>query len=82
MSRGKTKDELFILRVYELSLQADDPEIHLNRYDVGKSIGLAPKGVDTICVLLMQANFLKKAGPVDVYITPQGQALAQLLLSE
>jgi hypothetical protein len=80
IERARTKDEKFMLRLYEeASKQADigDP---LDRYVIGQAIGLQAKAVDTICTLLAQANFIKKKGPAEVSITPHGIKLVESLL--
>lgn len=77
-----TKDERFVLGIYESALQHGDPYAVLNKYEVGTHVGLAPKAVDTICKLLLQANFIKKKGPEEIYLTKHGEALALRLRSE
>lgn len=78
---GKTKEERYLLRIYELALKAGDLQHPLNRYDAGKTISLSPKGVDAICHVLMRANFLKKGeNPDQVVITKRGEELALTLL--
>lgn len=79
--RSRTKDELIILRLYELAQEAGDMDAEFDRYEVGKSIGMAQRGVDTICNLLAQANFIKKVDNKMVRLTSQGERLALLLLS-
>lgn len=70
--QSRTKDESFMLKLYEEALllpEIDDP---LDRYHIGQLVGLQAKAVDTICNLLAQANFVKKHGPKEISITPQG----------
>lgn len=71
-----------MLALRDEALKAGDPEAPFNRYDIGKKIGLHPRGVDTICTLLLQANFIKKDNDKDVYITEQGYRLIDDLLSD
>jgi hypothetical protein len=80
--KARTKDEKFLLSLYEMAMQGDDPYAPKNKYEVGHRVGLAPKGVNTICVLLCQANFIKKAGDEEVYLTKHGENLVLRLLSE
>lgn len=54
----------------------------LNRYEMGAKANLHPKAVDAICRLLVQANFIRKAGEEDVRLTPHGLQLAERLLGE
>ena len=82
MTKARTKDEKFILTLYEAAAKTDNIETPFNRYEIGHQIGLHPKGVDTICTLLLQANFIKKEGKEDIYITEHGVKLVKKLLSE
>jgi len=79
---SKTKDEQFVLWLYRTAKEAGDPELPLNRYDVGAKANLNPKAVDAICRLLVQANFIRKAGEDEVRLTPHGMLLAERLLGE
>lgn len=76
---GKTKDERYLLKFYETAAEKGDPEMALNRDDVGASIGFSPKVVKTICTLLGQANFIKKQGADMISLTPHGIKLAEEL---
>lgn len=80
--KGKTRDELFIVRAYESAMGLGDVEATLDRYEVGKLAGLTAKGVDAVTVLLAQANFIKKQGPTQFHLTKNGEMLALRLLSE
>ncbi len=79
---GKTKDERFLLRLYEMARECDDPKTPLNRDAVGKTIGLSPKASKTICNLLAQANFIRKYNHDEIYLTDQGIQLAKQLQKE
>ena len=79
---AKTKEEKFLVAVYETALAFGDFSHEVNRYTVGQKIGLHPKGIDTICNQLAQANFIKKCGPEQVIVTPNGLALVQEILGE
>ena len=81
-SKSHTKDEKIILCLYETALQAGDLHTRFSRYDIGKKIGLHPKGIDTICVLLLQANFIKKGDGDEIFLTQNGENLALRLLKE
>lgn len=80
--KGRTRDEMFILRAYEVAMQQEDLEAVLDKYEIGRLAGLTAKGVDAIFNLLAQANFVKKLGPVDFKLTKNGENLALRLLSE
>lgn len=83
MSRhNRTKDENFMLSLYEEAEKTGDLENALDRYQVGIAAHISPKGVDTICKLLIQANFIKKSSENEVYLTPHGIKLVQNLRLE
>lgn len=83
MSRhNRTKDENFILGLYEEAEKAGDLEGPIDRYQAGIAAHIAPKGVDTICKLLLQANFIKKASESEIYLTPNGIRLVESLRLE
>lgn len=79
---SKTKDEQLILMAYKEAEKRGDMRAYLNRYEIGKLIGISPKATDTICVLLAQANFIKKVDAKTFYLTPNGIELALRLLDE
>jgi hypothetical protein len=74
---GRTKDESFMLRLYEEASKQADVEEPLNRYHIGQLIGLQKKATDTICQTLMQTNFIKKQGLEDISLTPHGIKLIE-----
>ena len=83
MSRkNRTKDENFILSLYEVANKTGDLEQPIDRYIVGDVAHIHPKGVDTICKLLIQANFIKKFTENEVYLTPNGIKLVEQLRLE
>lgn len=83
MSRhNRTKDENFIMCLYEEAEKTGDLEGALDRYQVGLAANIHPKGVDTICKLLIQANFIKKASENEIYLTPHGIKLVEKLRLE
>lgn len=82
MSARWTKDERFIICAYEEGLKKGDTHAVLNRYDIGKLSGLTSKGVNAVGTLLAQANFIKKVGDEEMYLTKNGEELALRLLSE
>lgn len=80
--KHRTKDEIFIICLYEEAEKSGSTRNIRNRYEVGKCAKLHPKAVDTICKLLVQANFIKKEGSANIYLTKNGEELALRLLSE
>lgn len=79
---ARTKEEKFLVAVFETATSLGDSSQEVNRYSVGQKIGLHPRGIDTICNQLAQANFIKKRGPEEIMITPNGLALIQEILGE
>lgn len=79
---GKTKDEQFVISLYQAGQEAGDIERPFNRYEIGERAHLHPKAVDAICKLLIQANFIKKSGEEEIYLTEHGEKLALRLLTE
>ena len=83
MSRyNRTKDENYILSLYEEAEKTGNLEGAIDRYQAGRSANINEKGVDTICKLLIQANFIKKASENEVYLTPNGVKLVERLRLE
>lgn len=77
--RARTKDESFMMRLYDEASKQPSLETPFDRYQIGKSVGLHPKAVDTICNLLAQANFIRKQGKIEISITPHGVKLVEQL---
>jgi hypothetical protein len=77
--KARTKDESFMIRLHLEALKLPEIDDALDRYVIGEMVGLNKKAVDTICVLLAQANFIKKHGPIDISITPNGIRLVETI---
>lgn len=83
MSRkGHTKDERFLVALFDAAKERGDVNMAVNRFEIGKLIGLNPKGINIICRNLLQCNFLKKSGEEDVALTANGLALLANLFEE
>lgn len=82
MKKATTKDELFLLKLYELATKKGDPEQEIDRYEIGKAIGMNNHGIDTIIKHLAQANFIKKCSDQCIYLTPHGIKLVEHLKTE
>ena len=78
----RTKDENFIMSLYEEAEKTGALENPVDRYLAGMAAHISPKGVDTICKLLLQANFIKKENESEVYLTPHGIKLVEKLRLE
>lgn len=79
---ARTKEEKFLVAVYEAAMALGDFSHEVNKYTIGQNIGLHPRGIDTICNQLAQANFIKKRGQEDVTITTNGLNLVKEILGE
>lgn len=77
---AKTKEERFLLAVYDTAKTLGSPYASVDRYQVGQAIGLHPRGIDTICKELLQTNFIKKQGDRMVFLTKHGEQLVMQLL--
>jgi hypothetical protein len=77
--RSTTKDELFLLKLYEMASKLGSPEEEVDRFAVGRAIGQNDKGISAIVNLLAQANFVKKGEGEAIYLTPHGLKLVASL---
>jgi len=82
MKKATTKDELFLLKLYEMALKKGGPEEPVDRYSIGKAIGMQDHGIDNIIKHLAQANFIKKCTDNRIYLTPHGIKLVEHLKLE
>ena len=82
MKKATTKDELFLLKLYELAVAKGGPEEEVDRYVIGKAIGQNDHGIDTIIKHLAQANFIKKCPGDSIYLTLHGIRLVESLRKE
>lgn len=80
--KSRTSDEKFIIAIYLAQEKVEEENHPFDLYEIGHSIGLHPRGVNAISKLLLQANFIRKAGQDMVYITEHGASLAKRLLEE
>lgn len=81
-NRATTKDEKFMICLFEEASKLSDFDASFDRYQIGARVGLQAKAVETICVLLAQANFIKKRSVNEVSITPHGIKLVERILNE
>ncbi len=79
---SRTKDENFMLCLYQAALEQDELDQPLDKYEIGQKASLNPKAVQAITRLLIQANFICKVGEEQVRLTPHGAKLAIRLLEE
>ena len=80
--KATTKDELFLVKLYQMALALGDPHEEVDRYAIGRAIGQNDRGINAISRLLAQANFIKNGEGTAVYLTPHGLNLVHQLLEQ
>ena len=80
--KATTKDELFLVKLYQMALERGDPHEEVDRYAIGRAIGQNDRGINAISRLLAQANFIKNGEGAAVYLTPHGLNLVHQLLEQ
>lgn len=80
--KSVTKDESFLLKLYEIAMQRGDPQTPVDRFEIGRAIGQNDRGANIIARDLAQANFVKKGEEDAVYLTDNGLRLVHTLLGE
>lgn len=78
--RSYTKDERFLIALYEQAKLAGDHKTPFSRFTIGESIGLQERAIKTISRDLLQCNFIKKNGEEEVFLTANGLSLVEKLL--
>ena len=73
--KATTKDELFLLKLYEMADKLGDPTTPLDRFLIGRAIGQNDHAIGNIIRHLAQANFIKKTDENCVALTQNGIAL-------
>ena len=77
--KATTKDELFLLKLYELASKSGDFRLEIDRFFIGRAIGQNDRGANVIARDLAAANFIKKGEGNAVYLTDHGLRLVQFL---
>lgn len=77
--KARTVEEKFLLAAHDAALLIGDEDSEVNRYIIGQSIGLNPRGINTTCNVLAQANFIKKRGEENIIVTQQGRELIKVI---
>lgn len=72
-----TKDENFLLKIYETALSQGDMELQIDFVDLGRALKQKDRAIKTIVRDLTQANFVKKIDESTVVLTKNGINLAQ-----
>lgn len=80
--KAMTKDEIFVLKLYDLSMQLGGPHEQIDCLEIARSIGQNTKGAQVIARDLAQANFIKKAEGNRVYLTDHGVKLVLQIMEQ
>lgn len=80
---AKTREEKFILKLYEAALLQGEWDSYVDSVKVAKAIGVRENSFKTILQLLTQGNFIKKPrGVTEVCLTEHGLKLVKSLLGK
>ncbi|MDR3623668.1 MAG: hypothetical protein P4L16_00825 [Chlamydiales bacterium] len=79
---GRTKEEHYILKLYELAKKSGSQLNSKDCFAVGSELGLSEKVVKPIVNILTQANFIKKTGEKSIALTSRGEELVKNLLGQ
>lgn len=80
--KATTKDELFLVKLYEMAREQGDHYAPFDRFQIARAIGQNDRGGNVIARDLAQANFVKKADGDEVRLTDHGLKLVRMLLNE
>lgn len=80
--KAMTKDEIFVLKLYELSMQLGTPYEQINYLEIARAIGQNNRGAQVIARDLAQANFIKKAKEDRIYLTDHGLKLVNEIMEQ
>lgn len=75
--KRKSKEELFLEKLYQLAELKGDPEQEVDRYEVGGILGANPRAIDNIVQVLTKNNFIKRGEETLVFLTPLGIRFVQ-----
>ncbi len=82
MSKGGiTKEERYLLALYEMVKDLEDPEEPVDSYTVGLSVGITIRQVDAITTQLIRTNFIRRSDKHWISLTPNGLDLINSLLN-
>lgn len=70
--KGRTPDEKFLIRLYQVAHESGDPYKAIDYRGIAVSLGQKESAVKNIVKLLAQANFIKKLGDTTILLTPHG----------
>jgi len=80
MKKGYTKDELYLIKFHKMAIELGHETAEVDRYAVGRAVGLNDRAVDAATQNLLKANFLKKGEGSNLYLTSNGLRLLKELI--
>ncbi len=80
MKKGYTKDEIYLIRLHKMAIECGDETAEIDRYKVGRAVGMNDRAVDAATQHLLKANFLKKGEGNALYLTSNGLHLIKILM--
>ncbi len=80
MMAAKTKEERFVVELYDQAEDLGDFEEFIEVSKVADAVGLGPKAIKNVLNTLAGANFIRKRSPNQVALTQNGIRLAEELL--
>ncbi len=79
--KGVTKDERFLLKLYEMAQESGTATKEIDRYEVGDKMGQRQRGVDSIVRILAKSNFVRLGSGSKIYLSDGGLQLISRLQS-
>jgi hypothetical protein len=76
----RTKDEIFMIKLYEEACKKPEMDEPFDRYEIGKLAGLQERAVNAITNLLIRSMFVKKKSETEIAITDHGVKLVLSIL--
>lgn len=70
--KKKSKEERYLIKLYEIALEKGDPMTEVDRYEVAKGIGEHAKSCDHSVQMLTKNNFIKKRESQLICLTDLG----------
>lgn len=80
--KSHTKDEKYLVSLYETALVTGDPYSECEMYMIGNLHSLNERAVNNIVKLLAQTNFIQKQEGTMITLTPHGKKLVDALLEQ
>ena len=79
--KGATKDEKYLLKLYEMAQERGTATREIDRYEVGDLMGQRQRGVDSIVRTLAKSNFVRLGSGSKIYLSDGGLVLIKRLRS-